>query len=133
MNSDMWKVSPLVIVWVSILAMSLFSPDFISGSQQEHLPLIAMTAWISGVGASKAIMGELVNLKGKKVGTKWQNSVVLILIVWAVAAVVGINSPIFETGTDPTQIPVVGIVAPIVAAVLTEFLFKYSDLFFDDE
>jgi len=111
----------------------LFSPDFISGSQQEALPLVALTAWISGAGATKAIMGELVKLKGKKIGKKWQNSTTIILIVWIIGTVVAVNSPIWETGSDPPQIPAAAILAPIVAAVLTEMVFKYSDLFFDED
>jgi hypothetical protein len=39
--------------------------------------------------------------------------------VWLVAAILSITLPVFETGSDPTRLPIGAMVAPVAAAMLT--------------
>jgi hypothetical protein len=41
------------------------------------------------------------------------------LAVWLAATVLSVALPVYETGTDPTQLPMAALTAPIGAAVLT--------------
>ena len=49
----------------------------------------------------------------------WIGYVVIVLVVWSIATVLSIVLPVFETGTDPTQLPMGALVAPVAAMVLT--------------
>ena len=37
------------MIWISVILSGIFAPDLVSGSQQEHLPLILWTVWIWGL------------------------------------------------------------------------------------
>ena len=44
----LWTAIGIVGIWVAIVLISLFAPDFVSGSEQEHLPMAAFTTWFWG-------------------------------------------------------------------------------------
>ena len=44
-----WTVAGVAVIWVAGALISIFSPDIVSGSEQEHLPVAAFVTWISGV------------------------------------------------------------------------------------
>lgn len=112
---DQWWVLTVGAVVVAVLATSLFSPDMITGSNQEHLPLAAFSDWIWGTVA----VGYLAFIRRRRADMALCISVSLL---WAAVAVTSIFAPELVTGTDPTRIPVAALVAPIVGAVVTGFL-----------
>ena len=59
----------------------------------------------------------------------WIGLSVVILALWAVATILGITLPVFETGTDPTQIPVAALFAPAAAAMLTALAGVVTNVF----
>ncbi len=44
----LWTALGIGGIWVAVLLISLFAPDLVSGSEQEHFPLAAFTAWFWG-------------------------------------------------------------------------------------
>ncbi len=48
---DTWWLVAVGSVMVSVLLASIFSPDMISGAEQEHLPLAPLTLWVWGAAA----------------------------------------------------------------------------------
>jgi hypothetical protein len=59
----------------------------------------------------------------------WIGLSVVTLALWAVATIFGITIPVFETGTDPTQIPVAALFAPAAAAMLTALAGVVTNVF----
>lgn len=108
-------MTAVVAIWASTAVTSLLAPDMVTGSQHEHLPLALMTGWLwASVGTAYALMTPR---RGSR--ATWTVAVVLI---WFMAALVGIAAPVMVTGTDPTRIPLAAILAPLVAAIVTGLL-----------
>ena len=54
-------------IWISVVLTSVLAPDFVSGSQQEHLPLVGFTAWLWGAIATGFVV--LTALEGTRSGS----------------------------------------------------------------
>jgi hypothetical protein len=46
----------VVGLWVAVAAISVFAPDLISGSEQEHVPIAAITTWLWGTIATGFVL-----------------------------------------------------------------------------
>ena len=115
-----WTLLGVGAIWIGVLAISLVSPDLVSGSQQEHLPLPAFLAWIWGLLATVGFLWGMSKLRGSAERKNiWIGLVVAVAVIWGVAIVVSATFPVFETGSDPTHLPAWAIIAPIGAALLT--------------
>jgi hypothetical protein len=115
-----WTVAGIAGIWVAVPLISIFAPDMVSGSEQEHLPVAAFGTWFWGVVATGLFLWAMGRLRGS--GSRqpiWIGLAVATLTVWLVATILAITLPVFETGSDPTQIPVAAVVSPIAAAALT--------------
>lgn len=116
----LWTTIGLGVIWVAVLLISLFAPDLISGSQQEHLPLPAFTAWLWGLLGTWGFLNGMSKLRGDAERKPiWMGLGVAVMAIWALAAALSIWLPVVETGTDPTSLPLAALVAPLAAAVLT--------------
>lgn len=107
-------------IWASVAAISVFSPDLVSGSEQQHLPVAAFATWFWGVVASGSVMAAMLRINRAHgpcpLATQLTGAV---SAIWVVAALVSIFSPEMVTGTDPTRLPIAALIAPVAAAVLT--------------
>jgi hypothetical protein len=109
-------------IWIAVLAVSLFSPDMVSGSEQQHLPVAAFGTWLWGMVATVAALSFWLGTGGEHGQARLQLHrafAVGIAAIWAVTTGASIFGPVMVTGTDPTRIPVCALVAPMVAAGLT--------------
>jgi hypothetical protein len=107
-------------IWASVAAISVFAPDLVSGSEQQHLPVAAFTTWFWGVVASGSVLAAM--LRVNRVHGPCPLSTQLtgaVCAIWVVAALVSIFSPEMVTGSDPTRLPLAALIAPVAAAVLT--------------
>ena len=118
-------------IWLGAVLSSIFAPDFVSGSQQDHLPLVGWVDWIWAIASTSFVV--LAAQKGIRAGistlTPWIAMAVGVVAVWAGVFVITVISPVFVTGTDPTRIPMAAMGVPIVGTFLTWFvctLFKSS-------
>lgn len=112
-------------VWVAVAVASVFTPDMISGSLEEHLPIAALTMWLWGAIATAFIV--MTGAMGR--GTdddRWRGTAVMIIVIWAAVAVAAIWAPELVTGTDPTRIPLAAILAPIAGTIGTAFVCLFS-------
>jgi hypothetical protein len=76
------------------------------------------------------LLWAMIRLRGSAMGQPvWIGLSVVTLGLWAVATILAITLPVFETGTDPTQIPVGAMLAPVAAALLTALAGLISTVF----
>jgi hypothetical protein len=120
----MWIGTAVAAVWIAVGAMSIFAPDLISGTEQEHIPLAALLTWLWGGLATGLIL--LAGAVGETSADRWRSVAIVIAVMWAVVAVAGIWSPVLETGTDPTRVPLAVIFAPVAGAIGTAFVCVYA-------
>jgi hypothetical protein len=112
---DMWWLTAVSAIVVAILLSSLFSPDMVTGSQQEHLPIAAFTDWLWGAAA----IGYLAFVRR---GRSDPTLGISVTVLWAAVALTSIFAPEFITGSDPTSIPIAAMIAPVIGTIVTGFL-----------
>jgi hypothetical protein len=116
----LWTVVGLVGIWVAVGAISLFAPDMVTGSEQQHLAVAALSTWVWGVVGTGAFFWAMGGLRGRAAAQPvWIGLGVATLVVWLVATVLSITLPVAETGSDPTRLPIGAMISPIAAALLT--------------
>jgi hypothetical protein len=116
----LWTTIGIVGIWVAVVLISVFAPDLVSGSQQEHLPVAAVTTWFWGGIATVAFLWPMSRLRGDAAWrSTWVGLTVAVLVIWVVATILALTLPVFVTGSDPTRLPLGALFAPIGAAMLT--------------
>ena len=114
----------IAAIWISTVLASLWAPDLVSGSQQEHLPLVGLTAWLWGAIATGIVV--LATLDGIRTPfpsrAAWVALGVGVSLVWLAVLLVSVFTPVIVTGTDPTQVPLASVGAGIVGVFVTLFV-----------
>jgi hypothetical protein len=126
----LWTAIGIGGIWVAVLLLSLLAPDLVSGSEQDHLPVAAFTAWFWGGVGTLVFLWVMGRLRGSATWQPiWIGLSLVTLGIWAVATILGITLPVMETGTDPTRIPFAAIFAPVAAAMLTALAGAVANVF----
>ncbi len=112
---DRWWLTATVSVAIAVLLASIFSPDLVTGSEQEQLPLAAMLHWIWG----SIAIGYLA---AAGPGRSDPTLAISVAVLWLAVAATSIFAPSLVTGSDPTSVPIAALVAPVVGAITTGFL-----------
>ena len=112
---DLWWVLAVGSVLLATMLLSIFSPDMVTGSAQEHLPIVAILSWFWGLVAVGYLGFVRTSHAGPALG-------LTVAVLWLGVAVTSIFAPEMVTGTDPTQIPIAALVAPILGSLATAFL-----------
>jgi hypothetical protein len=99
-------------IWAVTALLSVFAPDMVTGSEQEHLPIAVLTAWLWAVVATTFVLMT----PRSETSMAWAIAVGL---VWVAILVIGLAAPQLVTGTDPTSIPLGVLVAPPVGSLVT--------------
>ena len=100
-----WSVGALAGIWIAVALISALSPDLVSGSEQEHLPVAAFTTWLWGLVATGGFLWAMGKLRGSASRRPiWIGLAVATLTVWLVATILSIALPVVETGSDPTRL-----------------------------
>ena len=127
----MWTASGIGGIWVAVALISVLAPDMVSGSEQEHLPIAAFTSWLWGLVATGMFLWAMGKLRGDATRRPlWIGLAAVTLAIWLVATILSIALPVFETGTDPTRVPVGAIAMPMAATVLTALAGITAAVFF---
>ena len=132
-----WVATAIAIgsIWLSVLIAGAYAPDFVSGSEHEHLALVAGTAWIWGLVATAFVV--LAVLDGFRhhatSSTPWWALAAGTAVTWLVVAAVSVTAPVFVTGTDPTTIPMAAMGIPIVGVFVTWFVCALVKTAFEQE
>ncbi len=115
-----WTLAGIVAIWVAVTLISVFAPDMVSGSEQQHLPVAAFGAWFWGLAATGALVWGMGRLRGNAARQPfWVGLASATIVIWGVATVLSITLPVYVTGSDPTRLPVGAMVSPVAAFVLT--------------
>ncbi len=102
----LWTAIGIGGIWIAVLLLSLLAPDLVSGSQQDHLPIAALTTWFWGALGTLVVLWAMARLRGRASWQPiWIGLSVVTVGIWALATILGITLPVMVTGTDPTQIP----------------------------
>jgi hypothetical protein len=126
----LWTAIGIGGIWVAVVLISLLSPDLVSGSEQEHLKVAAFGTWFWGGVSTLVFLWAMGRLRGDALWrTTWIGLSIVVLGIWAVATILSISLPVVETGTDPTQLPVGAMVAPVAAAMLTAIAGAVTSVF----
>jgi len=107
----------LAAIWLAVVFTSIFAPDLVTGTTQDHFPVALVVTLLAGLAATRSIVRAFSYGLG---GTsRWGFYALLVAGVWLTVTLVSIYAPAMITGTDPTQVPIAAIVAPIAGAILT--------------
>ena len=122
-----WTTVGIGGIWLAVALVSIFAPDMVSGSQQEHIPLAAFLTWISGAVATRAMLNEVVRRREPRTDYRyvWMGIALATAAIWVAVTLVSILVPEVITGTDPTRIPLAAILAPIGGAIATGVASQY--------
>ncbi len=127
-NSNTWIVVSIGAVWLAVLFTSLFSPDLVFGTEEEHVKLAAIANWFWGVLGTVFVLRSTVFLRPSEIGwgqsDAWPWIAVAVAGLWLAATVVSIGVPTLEIGTD-IQVPVAAAVASPIAAMLTWYACRF--------
>jgi hypothetical protein len=123
-NSDgswmAWTAGGIAGIWVAVAIISVFAPDMVTGSEQQHLPVAAFGTWLWGLVATGAFVWAMGRLRGSATRRPiWVGLATATIAIWLVATVLGVALPRVETGSDPTRLPIGAMVSPMAAMVLT--------------
>lgn len=126
-----WVFLTIIMVWVAVLILSVSSPDLVTGGLDDpnELPVAAFINWLWGILATVSVLRATVfrrpNEKGWGQDAAWMWIAIVVAGIWLAATIVALAVPVLETGSDHTQIPYAAIIAPIVAAVLTNYACEF--------
>lgn len=116
----LWSGLAVAAIWLSAVAASIWSPDLITGAAQEHIPLVAIIAPIWALLATGfAILAPAVTAGNRQ--RVWAVYAGAVAVAWVAAALISIGAPAMVTGSDPTTIPIAGVIAPIAAMAATAY------------
>lgn len=110
------------VIWLAIAAASIWSPDLISGTEQEHIPLAAIIDWFYAALATGLVLMAFGRRSPGASRSLWLGFTVAIGGIWFVVAVASIFAPSIETGTDPTTLPIAALASPIAGVIATAFV-----------
>jgi peptidoglycan/LPS O-acetylase OafA/YrhL len=107
----------LASIWLAVVFTSIFAPDMVTGTTQDHFPVAVVVALLAGLAATRSLVRAFTRGIG---GTShWALYAVVMGAIWSAVALVSIYAPVTVAGTDPTRVPIAAIVAPIAGAILT--------------
>lgn len=110
------------VIWLAIAAASIWSPDLITGTEQEHIPLAAIIDWFYAALATGLVLMAFGRRSPGASRSLWLGFTVAIGGIWFVVAVASIFAPSIETGTDPTTLPIAALASPIAGVIATAFV-----------
>ena len=118
---DLFAGVVVASIWVTVAAASIWSPDMITGSEHEHIPIAAFTDWLDAAIATGLVLMAFSRRTLDSGRSLWMGFTVAIASIWAVVALASIFAPSMVTGSDPTTIPVAAFAAPVAGVVATAF------------
>ena len=115
-------------IWIAAMLSSIFAPDFVSGSRQEHLQV---AVWVN---LMQAILATAFVLFGPALSTRtgagdrpfWIAFASMIGVIWLASTAMSVFVGTLVTGTDPTRIPLAALTSPVFATIATAFVAIYT-------
>ncbi len=124
-----WVLATILLVWIAVVTMSVASSDLVVGTDRNHISVAAFVNWIWGIIATVSVLRATVfrrpTEKGWGQDSAWMWITIVVGGIWLSATIVALCVPVLETGDSPMQIPYAAIIAPIAAAVLTNYASEF--------
>ena len=132
-GTNKWVFATIILIWLAVLFMSTADTDLITGTapDQNNIPVAAFLDWLWGVLATVSVLRATVfrrpTEKGWGEDSAWMWITIVVGGIWLAATVVALSVPSLTTGEAPDTvvIPYAAIIAPIVAAVLTNYASEF--------
>ncbi|MGA9162048.1 MAG: hypothetical protein WB297_14445 [Actinomycetota bacterium] len=113
-------------IWLAIAGASIWSPDLISGTEQEHVPLAAILDWFYAALATGLVLMAFGRRSPGASRSLWLGFTVAIGAIWFVVAIASIFAPSIVTGTDPTTVPIAALASPVAGVIATAFVSVFA-------
>ena len=111
----------VALIWLATAAASVWSPDLISGTEGEHIPLAAILDWSYAALATGLVL--MAFARRSPGGTRsWSGFTVAVGGIWFVVAIASIFAPSIVTGTDPSTVPIAVLASPVAGLIATAFV-----------
>lgn len=127
-TNSVWIWFSIVAIWVTVLIMSLGSPNLEFGSDPVVIDIGIIMDWFWGLVGSVGVLRLTLFRRPTEAGwgqdTAWPWVFGVVSALWLAAAVAAVSLPVFELGDD-IVIPVAAVVAPIAAAMLTWYACEF--------
>ena len=120
-----WTLVGVAAVWIAVVVTSFAAPDFVSGSEQQHIKVPAMINWLWGALTTMTLARLARSRRRGTPDSSWVTIGVGTVFIWLVVTLASAFGPSLETGTDPTVIPIPALIAPIAGMLLTRFLAEF--------
>lgn len=120
-DKQVWTAVSVASIWLAVIFTSIFAPDLVSGTEQDHIPIAAIGNWFWGAVSTGFVLLVLVARRGPSAGQEsaWMAFAATIASIWVAVIFTSIFGPELVTGSDPTRIPVAAMVGPVAATVAT--------------
>jgi hypothetical protein len=116
----LWSGLAIAAIWAATAAAAIWAPGLISGSAHEHIPIVAINVPVWALLATGfVVMAPATTASDRR--RLWAVYAAVVSVIWAAACAIAIVGPPIITGSDPTMIPIAGIVAPILAMAATAY------------
>jgi hypothetical protein len=125
-----WTVVSIGSIWLAVILTSIFAPDLVSGSEQDHIPIAAMGNWFWGTLSTGFVLLVIVLRRGagREQENVWVPLASVIASIWVAVTFASIFAPDLVTGSDPTRIPIVAMMSPVAATVATGLVCVFTVL-----
>ena len=127
-TNSIWIWLTILAIWVTVLMMSMGSPNLEFGSDPIVINVGVIMDWFWGlvgtVGVLRLTMFRRPSEAGWGQDNAWPWVFGVVAALWLAAAVAAVSLPVFEVGDD-IIVPVAAIVAPVAAAMLTWYACEF--------
>ncbi len=127
-TNSVWIWLSILGIWVSVLIMSMGSPDLQFGSDPVVIDVGIIMDWFWGLVGTVGVLRLTMFRRPTEAGWRQENAYpwvfVSVAALWLAAAIAAVSLPLFEWGDD-IIVPVAAIVAPIAAAMLTWYAVEF--------
>ena len=112
-------------ICISGILGSIYTPNMVTGSQHQAIPLGAFVGWIFDLIAIGMVVTTALQGIRARVTERAPWAILGVGAVWIAGMFVAIFAPVWVTGTDPTELPVWAGLSAIVAVILTGILCNF--------
>lgn len=127
-TNSIWIWATIVVIWITVLIMSMSSPNLEFGSDPVVVDVGIIMDWFWGLVGTVGVLRLTMFRRPTEVGwgqdTAWPWVFGVVSVIWLAGAIGATKLPVFELGED-IIIPVAAVVAPIAAAMLTWYACEF--------
>jgi hypothetical protein len=116
-NGYLYGGLALAGIWLAVVFASIFAPDLVTGTTQDHFPVALVVGVLAGLAATRSVVRAFTQRIGG--ASRWAGYDLAVGAIWLAVGLTSIFLPVTVSGTDPTRMPVAALVAPIAGAILT--------------